>query len=79
MSDTYADFDGTSGAAPIVAGAALVMQGIIKVRTGSKLGPTALRSRIKIGGTQTVDPINDKIGVMPNLKNLIDWWQLNYI
>lgn len=77
--DTYADFDGTSGASPIIAGAALIVQGIVKVRTGSKLSPTALRSRIKIGGTVTSDPVNHKIGVQPNLKNLIDWYQLNYL
>ncbi|KAK0748961.1 peptidase S8/S53 domain-containing protein [Schizothecium vesticola] len=77
--DAYADFDGTSGAAPIIAGAALVMQGIVKVRTGGKLTPAALRTRIKIGGTDSATPWTDKIGVMPNLKNLIDWWQLNYL
>ncbi|KAK1830615.1 peptidase S8/S53 domain-containing protein [Podospora conica] len=77
--DAYGDFDGTSGAAPIIAGAALVMQGIVKVRTGGKLGPAALRTRIKIGGTDSATPWTDKIGVMPNLKNLVDWWQLNYL
>lgn len=77
--DSYADFDGTSGAAPIVAGAALSMQGIVKVRTGSKLSPAALRNRIKIGGTLTSNPTNDKIGVQPNLKALIDGGHLNYL
>jgi serine protease len=77
--DSYADFSGTSGAAPIIAGAALSMQGIVKVRTGNKLSPSALRSRMKLGGTASATPWTDKIGVQPNLKNLIDWWQLNYL
>lgn len=77
--DSYADFSGTSGAAPIIAGAALSMQGIVKDRTGNKLSPAALRDRIKIGGTSSSSPWSDKIGVQPNLKNLIDWWQLNYL
>ncbi|KAK4454266.1 peptidase S8/S53 domain-containing protein, partial [Podospora aff. communis PSN243] len=70
--DSYADFSGTSGAAPIIAGAALSMQGIVKVRTGGKLSPSALRSRMKLGGTDSATPWTDKIGVQPNLKNLID-------
>ncbi|KAK0643691.1 peptidase S8/S53 domain-containing protein, partial [Cercophora newfieldiana] len=70
--DSYADFSGTSGAAPIIAGAALSMQGIVKVRTGGKLSPSALRSRMKLGGTSSATPWVDKIGVQPNLKNLID-------
>jgi hypothetical protein len=71
--DTYTDqFDGTSGAAPIVAGAALSIQGMVHANRGAKLSPADLRKLIAVGGTQTVDPASDRIGVMPDLKALID-------
>jgi subtilisin family serine protease len=70
--DIYADFDGTSGAAPIVAGAALSIQGMVNVNRGSKLTPAEMRSLITVGGTASANPSTDKIGVQPNLKALID-------
>ncbi|KAK4172129.1 peptidase S8/S53 domain-containing protein [Triangularia setosa] len=70
--DTYMPFDGTSGAAPIIAGAALSVQGMVSVNRGTKLNAFALRDLIKIGGTATSNPSVDKIGVQPNLQVLID-------
>ncbi|KAI9149023.1 Intracellular serine protease [Paramyrothecium foliicola] len=70
--DIYSNFSGTSGAAPIIAGAALSIQGMIKANKGSKLSPAALRTLIKKGGTPSSNPSADKIGVQPNLRALID-------
>jgi hypothetical protein len=70
--DIYDNFSGTSGAAPIIAGAALSIQGMVAVNRGSKLSPVALRNLITVGGTPTSNPSNDKIGVQPDLKALID-------
>lgn len=69
----YDYFDGTSGAAPIVAGAVLSVQGMISAnRGGRKLNPQEMRTTIVRGGTPSANPGSDKIGVMPNLKALID-------
>jgi subtilisin family serine protease len=70
--DSYDAFDGTSGAAPIIAGAALSIQGMVNANTGSKLTPAELRSLITVGGTATSNPSTDLIGVQPDLKALID-------
>ncbi|KAK0742550.1 peptidase S8/S53 domain-containing protein [Apiosordaria backusii] len=77
--DTYLPFDGTSGAAPIIAGAALSIQGMVSLNRGTKLDAFALRNLIKIGGTATSNPSVDKIGVQPNLRALIDGGHLFYI
>lgn len=70
--DTYLPFDGTSGAAPIIAGAALSVQGMISANRGTKLNALALRDLIKIDGTPTSNPSVDKLGVQPDLRALID-------
>lgn len=70
--DTYDTFSGTSGAAPIIAGAALSIQGMVNVNRGSKLSAGDMRDLIKIGGTPTSNPSTDLIGVQPDLRALID-------
>ncbi|KAK3331405.1 peptidase S8/S53 domain-containing protein, partial [Apodospora peruviana] len=70
--DIYAPFDGTSGAAPIIAGAVLCIQGMVNANRGKKLSPAELRSLITVGGTPTSKPAEDKIGVQPDLRALID-------
>ncbi|VBB74944.1 Putative protein of unknown function [Podospora comata] len=70
--DTYLPFDGTSGAAPIIAGAALSVQGMISANHGTKLDALVLRDLIKIDGTPTSNPSVDKLGVQPDLRALID-------
>lgn len=70
--DAYIQFDGTSGAAPIVAGAALSVQGMLAAKGKKKLSSTQMRDLIKIGGTKATDPSSGNIGVMPDLKALID-------
>ncbi|KAK3899012.1 peptidase S8/S53 domain-containing protein [Staphylotrichum tortipilum] len=68
--DSYGVFDGTSGAAPIVAGAALCAQGIVAARRGGgKLAPRELREVMKLGGTGVQ---GGGIGVQPDLRALID-------
>ncbi|KAH6842498.1 peptidase S8/S53 domain-containing protein [Chaetomium sp. MPI-CAGE-AT-0009] len=70
--DTYDYFDGTSGASPIVAGAALIIQGIVNENRGTKLTPAEMRRLITVGGTASANPATDKIGVQPDLRALID-------
>jgi|SRR5688572_25489537 hypothetical protein len=74
---TYELFDGTSGAAPIIAGAALSIQGMVFANTGSKLSPSELRSLITVGGTPSANGASDRMSLMPNLKALIDGGYLN--
>ncbi len=64
-------FDGTSGAAPIVAGAVLIVQGIAQFSLGRRLSPLELRDLLTTNGTPSATPATDKIGVMPDLKAII--------
>jgi len=68
---TYVGFAGTSGATPIVAGAALSLQGIRAAGGRPKLTPAEMRRVIKIEGTPSAD-LGDRIGVQPDLKAIID-------
>lgn len=68
----YLEFSGTSGAAPIVAGAALSIQGMLAANGNPKLTPAAMRTLLKVGGTPSSNPATDLIGVQPNLKAIID-------
>lgn len=62
-------FGGTSGAAAIVAGAAVVLQGLHKAAKNKPLTPAEMRKLLKETGTQQ-QPVNatENIGVMPNLR-----------
>jgi Subtilase family len=68
-------FDGTSSASAIVAGAALLLQGVIQKKIGSRLDGVALRALLADttpnGNTPSNNPAVDQIGVMPNLKYII--------
>jgi subtilisin family serine protease len=74
-------FGGTSGASPIIAGAALVLQSWRVKQNNNRYSPAELRgllSRVN-GNTQSADPVTDRIGVMPNLRAIIRnqnpfWW-----
>jgi hypothetical protein len=66
------NFGRTSGASAIVAGAALVAQGVSQQATGKRLAPLALRAALAVGGTKPTASDADKIGVMPNLRAIID-------
>jgi hypothetical protein len=71
---TYLDhFDGTSAAAPIIAGAALVMQGIACARTNLRLDAFQMRRLLSESslGTPCPDPGSENIGSMPDLQRII--------
>ena len=70
-------FGGTSGASPIVVGAALIVQGIAQASLGYRFSPRELREILKIGGTPSANPDVDRIGVMPNLNAIITGDQIN--
>ncbi|KAK0719114.1 peptidase S8/S53 domain-containing protein [Lasiosphaeris hirsuta] len=70
-------FGGTSGASPIVTGAAAVMQSIAQANLGFNLTPLQVRRLIGISGTSTFDPAFDKLGTQPNLRGIIDGQYLN--
>jgi hypothetical protein len=67
-------FDGTSSAAPIIAGAALAVQGIAEAVYSSRFSPSQLRLILSAdaNGTLSADPLFDLIGVMPDLKKIIE-------
>ena len=72
---TYTSFfGGTSGATPIVTGAAVLLQSW-RVRRGlPRYTPGALRALLSDTSlnTPSANPTNDKIGVMPNLRAIIE-------
>ena len=67
-------FNGTSGASAIIAGVALAIQGICEGNLGFRLSP--LQMRLILGdletGTQSANPDEDKIGIMPDLNAIIE-------
>jgi serine protease len=69
--DYTTGFNGTSGASPIVVGAALIVQGIAQASRGYRFSPQELRQLLKLGGTASAAPASDLIGVMPNLRSII--------
>ena len=64
-------FGGTSGASAIVAGAALIVQGIAQFSLGRRFSPRELRDLLKTNGTPSATPETDRIGVMPDLRAII--------
>lgn len=72
-------FSGTSSASPIVTGAALAVQGLVEAATGERLAPWQLRMILSdsANGTPSANPAVDRIGVMPNLRAIIDGTILN--
>jgi hypothetical protein len=67
-------FNGTSSASPIVTGAALAVQGLAEDSLGARFAPWQLRSILSdpANGTPSANPAADLIGVMPNLRAIID-------
>ncbi|MEM8962869.1 MAG: S8 family serine peptidase [Acidobacteriota bacterium] len=66
-------FGGTSGASPIITGAALAVQGIVEASVGHRLSPAQIRQILSdpATGTASADPPVDQIGVMPDLQAII--------
>jgi serine protease len=63
-------FGGTSGASPIVTGAAVSVQGMAQAQLGYRYSPRALRAILSdpANGTASGTPATDRIGVMPDLQ-----------
>jgi hypothetical protein len=69
-------FTGTSGASPIIAGAALILQGIAQAAVNRRerprrFSPRELRDLLTTNGTPSATPPKDRIGVMPDLQAII--------
>ncbi|HZO39132.1 MAG TPA: S8 family serine peptidase [Methylomirabilota bacterium] len=75
MEGYTSDFGGTSAASAIVAGAALLVQSVAEAKLGHRLDAEELRDLLadKTPGVNTPsnNPPVDLIGVMPNLKRII--------
>jgi serine protease len=63
------DFGGTSAAAAIVAGAAVVLQSMYKAAKGAPLSPVQMRDALSTHGTPQGVGQPGHIGVMPDLKD----------
>jgi len=72
-------FGGTSSASPIVSSAALAVQGMVEAAAGLQLSPAQMRAVLTNPATSTPsdDPPVDRIGVMPNLRAIIEDGQFN--
>lgn len=67
-------FGGTSGASPIVAGAALCLQGVCEANQQFRLSPRQMRAILSdpVHNTPPAAAETTAMGVMPNLRALID-------
>lgn len=67
-------FNGTSSASPIITGAALLVQGIAEASLGYRLSALQVRAVLSnpATGTASNNPAVDRIGVMPNLRAIIN-------
>ncbi|MEJ2403319.1 MAG: S8 family serine peptidase [Candidatus Thiodiazotropha sp.] len=67
-------FSGTSGASPIITGAALAIQGLAEAHLGYRFGPYQMRSILRdpANGTHPAPSETTAIGVMPDLERIID-------
>lgn len=67
-------FGGTSGASPIVTGAALAVQGLAEAQLGFRFGPYQMRAILRDPANGTAPDVSEtaEIGVMPDLQQIID-------
>lgn len=75
LKDDYTStFGGTSGASAIIVGAALILQGMYKATMASVLSPLQMRSLLSDPATGTAQGggVAGNIGVMPNLRSIIE-------
>ena len=61
-------FDGTSSAASIIAGAAIIVQSVAQHRFGVRLKPEQVRTLLQFGTASH----KNEVGVMPNLRQILD-------
>src|SRR5262249_5048748 len=66
-------FGGTSGASPIITGAALLLQGMYSASAGTLLSPQQMRVILTNPATGTAQGggVAGHIGVMPNLRSIV--------
>lgn len=72
------NFNGTSSASPIVAGAAIIVQGVSHAHLGQRLAPLLLRTLLTDHGTPSANPNVDLIGRMPNLRQTLSSQFFNF-
>lgn len=75
LTDIYtAGFDGTSSAAAIITGGALIVQGIAEANLGYRFSGFQVRGLLSnpTTGTASMYPAVDRIGVMPDLRAIIN-------
>ncbi|MGE0867110.1 MAG: S8 family peptidase [Kofleriaceae bacterium] len=65
------EFSGTSSASPIVAGAAIILEGVARSR-GNVLTPIQLRDLLRATGTPQAGDVSEPIGPRPNLARAIE-------
>lgn len=67
-------FSNTSAASPIITGAALIVQGVAEANLGYRFGPWQVRALLSnpATGTASNNPPIDRIGVMPNLRAILE-------
>ena len=67
-------FGGTSGASPIITGSALLVQGMYAASTGTLLSPQQMRVLLSNPATGTAQGggVAGHIGVMPNLRSIVE-------
>lgn len=67
-------FNGTSSASPIITGAALLVQGIADASLGYRFSAFQMRALLSdpATGTASNNPVADRIGVMPDLRAIIN-------
>lgn len=68
---TTDNYNGTSSASAIIAGAAILIQAIAKKKNGQPLTPTEMRDYLSDKNLNTLSEDSNIIGVMPNLRNII--------
>lgn len=72
---TYTDtFGGTSGASPMIVGAALILQGMHEANTGTRLSPGQMQALLSNPATGTPQGAGraGNISVMPNLRAIVE-------
>jgi tetratricopeptide (TPR) repeat protein len=71
-------FSGTSSASPIIAGAAALLQALHAKQTGFELEPRAMRALLSdpATGTREGPNVHGHIGVMPDLKAIVNGLQI---
>ncbi|MEM8688828.1 MAG: S8 family peptidase, partial [Pseudomonadota bacterium] len=72
-------FGGTSGASPIITGAALLVQGLAEAGLGYRFSPKQMRALLRnpANGTPPAATETTQIGVMPDLRAIIDGSDIN--